>query len=195
MEVETLKKSQVLLKQNAMQVEEEIRQMKKNKYNIEKDLIDKEAAMEIDAETSHLKVTGPMKKTRDTRYANAKQKTSFTPSNWQENTERNLDFANEQIKNCLALQAQVDTVLAHTASHLKSQKDITDRAFDRRIDEVKNAKELLEKQLAETIVKIGEMEESIKTVQRAIAAKQVKISFHGRLSFSKEKLLDRLDHV
>ena len=56
---------------------------------------------------------------------------------------------------------------------MKSQKDLTDRAFERRLDEVKNAKELLEKQLAETIVKIGEVEESTKSVERAIAAKQV----------------------
>ena len=56
---------------------------------------------------------------------------------------------------------------------MKSQKDLTDRAFERRIDEVKNAKELLEKQLAETIVKIGEVEESTKSVERAISAKQV----------------------
>ena len=78
-----------------------------------------------------------------------------------------------QIKNCLALQAQTDTVLAHVASHLRSQKDLCDRAFDRRIDEVKKAKLLLEKQLSETIVKIGEVEESIKSVERGIAAKQV----------------------
>ena len=59
------------------------------------------------------------------------------------------------------------------ASHLRSQKDLCDRAFDRRIDEVKAAKLLLEKQLSETIVKIGEVEESIKSVERGIAAKQV----------------------
>ena len=148
--------------------------MKKTKYNIEKDLVDKEAAMDIDHETSHLKVTGPMKKSRETRYPVPKPKNSFTPSAWQENTERNLEWANRQIKACLALQAQVDTVLAHTASHLRSQKDLADRAFDRRIDEVKTAKLSLEKQLAETIVKIGEMEESIKSIERGIAAKQVK---------------------
>ena len=60
--------------------------------------------------------------------------------------------------------------------HLRSQKDLCDRAFDRRIEEVKTAKLLLEKQLSETLVKIGEVEESIKSVERGIAAKQVKIS-------------------
>ena len=71
------------------------------------------------------------------------------------------------------MQAQTDTVLAHVASHLRSQKDLCDRAFDRRIEEVKQAKLLLEKQLAETVVKISEMEDSIKNVERGIAAKQV----------------------
>ena len=67
LEIETLKKSQALLRQTSLQSEEEIRQMKKTKFNIEKDLVDKEAAMDIDQETSILKVTGPMKKTRETR--------------------------------------------------------------------------------------------------------------------------------
>ena len=84
-----------------------------------------------------------------------------------------MDVANKQIKKCLALQARIDTVLGHVASHLKSQKDLTDRAFDRRIDEVKAAKILLEQQLSETVVKIGEMEESIRSVERGIASKQV----------------------
>ena len=174
--------------------QEEIRQMKKTKYNIEKDLVDKEAAMNIDNETSHLKVTGPKKKSRETRYAVSKAKDSFTPSAWQENTEQNLEWANGQIKACLALQAQVDTVLAHVASHLRSQKDLTDRAFDRRIDEVKNAKLLLEKQLSETVVKINEMDESIRSVERAIAAKQ------GPLATCQQKIQQRkqrpnIEHV
>ena len=176
LEVETLQKSAALLRQTSLQSEEEIRQMKKTKHNIEKDLVGKEVAMDIDNETSNLKVTGPKKKSRETRYAVNKPKDTFSPSTWQENTEQNLEWANGQIKACLALQAQVDTVLAHVASHLRSQKDLTDRAFDRRIDEVKKAKLLLEKQLAETIVKINEMDESILSVERAIAAKQVKIS-------------------
>ena len=119
MEVESLKKSQVLLKQNALELEEEIRQMKKNRYNIEKDLVDKEAAMDIDQETAQLKVSGPMKKSRETRYPAAKQKQSFTPSSWQENTEKNLELANHQIKSCLGLQAQSDTVLGKKCAFKK----------------------------------------------------------------------------
>ena len=58
------------------------------------------------------------------------------------------------------------------ASHLRSQKDLTDRAFSRRIEEVKRAKSLLEEQLAETTIKIGEMEESIESLEKALLAKQ-----------------------
>lgn len=196
LEIETLKKSQTILNQTALEADEEIRQMKKVKYGIEKDLVDKEAAIDIDQQTSALKVTGPMKKSssRGPRYPAEKPKQSFTPSSWQEYTEFNLELSNKQIRQCLALQAQIDTVLAHTASHLKSQKDLTDRSFDRRIDEVKKAKLLLEKQLSETIVKINEMDESIQTLERAIAAKQ------GPLATCQKKIQQRkqrphIEHV
>jgi hypothetical protein len=95
--------------------------MKKIKFGIEKDLVDKEAAIDIDEQTSHLKVTGPMKRTRETRYPVAKPKQSFTPSTWQENTEGNLDLANKQIKACLALQVDgvfMDSLFRHWKYHL-----------------------------------------------------------------------------
>jgi hypothetical protein len=50
---------------------------------------------------------------------------------------------------------------------------LADRAFERRIEEVKTAKLLLERQLSETIVKIGEMEQSIENLERGVSAKQV----------------------
>ena len=50
--------------------------------------------MDIDSETSNLKVTGPMKKTRETRYPAPKAKQSFAPHSWQDFTEKNLAWAN-----------------------------------------------------------------------------------------------------
>ena len=86
------------MRQTSLNAEEEIRQMRKTKHNIEKDLVDKEAAMDIDSETSNLKVTGPMKKTRETRYPAPKPKQSFAPHSWQDFTEKNLDWANGMCK-------------------------------------------------------------------------------------------------
>ena len=54
--------------------------------------------MDIDSETSNLKVTGPMKKTRETRYPAPKPKQSFAPHSWQDFTEKNLAWANGMCK-------------------------------------------------------------------------------------------------
>jgi hypothetical protein len=53
------------------------------------------------------------------------------------------------------------------------------------VDEYKRAKDLLEKQLSETIVKLGEMEESVQSLERAIAAKQ------GPLATCQKKIQQR----
>ena len=174
-EVDTLKNSQVLLKQTLFQVMEDLRLLSKSKFSIERDLADKEAAFDIDQQTSLLKVMGPDRKrgAQTKKYAvEKKSHPLLTPATWQEISEKNLESANFQLKDAIALQSTVDGVLAHIASHLKSQKDLTDRAFERRIKEVKEAKKLLEEQLSETVVKIGEMEEAMLSLERAIGAKQ-----------------------
>lgn len=96
----------------------------------------------------------------------------FSPASWQEHSERNLAEAGKQLKKALQFKSTVDGILAHVATHLRSQKDLTDRALDRRVFEVKRAKALLEEQLAETVVKIGEMDEAVIGLEKAIAAKQ-----------------------
>ena len=118
------------MKQHLAIVNEEIRQTKKVKYGIENDLAGKEVAIDIDQQTKEMKVTGPSKKvSSSTRYPNDKNKTVFTPADWQRFSESNLGIASGQIKRCLEMQSVVDGVLAATASALKSQKDFTDRAF------------------------------------------------------------------
>ncbi len=172
LEVETLKNSQVLLRQTQMQIAEEVRQLQKTRYLIEKDLEDKAAAMDIDQTTSTLKVSGPDKKKGVTKYPAPPHASIYSPADWQEHSEKNLDTANIQIKSAINLKSTVDGIMAHVTSHLRSQKDLTDRAFSRRIMEVKQAKNLLEQQLAETTIKIGEMEESVEALERAVLAKQ-----------------------
>ena len=174
LEADTIKNSQVLLRQTQMQVAEEVRQLQKAKYTIEKDLEDKAAAMDIDQTTSNLKVRGPDKKKGGGggRYPAPPNPTVFSPADWQEHSELNIAAAGLQMKSALNLKSTADGILAHVTSHLRSQKDLTDRAFSRRIEEVKRAKSLLEEQLAETTIKIGEMEESIESLEKALLAKQ-----------------------
>ena len=170
-ENDTIKNSQVLLSQAGLQLNEELRQLQKSKYILEKDLRDKDAALDIDQQTSNLKVSGPDKKRGVTRYP-APKSNVFTPAVWQEYSEKNLQLANGQLKSSRGLQSNVDGILAHIASHLRTQKDLADRAFQRRIGEVQRAKKILEEQLLETTVKLGEVEESIGILEKSISSKQ-----------------------
>ncbi len=83
---------------------EEIRQLQKSKYGVEKDLADKEAALDIDQQTSVLRVTGPgpEKKKADgaavTRYPVDRGGNLFSTADWQDYSERNLQLASSRVR-------------------------------------------------------------------------------------------------
>ena len=102
LEADTIKNSQVLLRQTQLQVGEEIRQLQKAKFAIEKDLEDKAAAMDIDQTTSGLKVRGPDKKQKKggggggNKYATPAHPNVYSPADWQEHSELNIAAAGLQ---------------------------------------------------------------------------------------------------
>ena len=66
------------------------------------------------------------------RYAAiGKSKQPFSTEDWASFSERNLGLAKKAIMTALQLQSSVDVVLARNAANLKTQKDLTDRAFNR----------------------------------------------------------------
>ena len=58
-------------------------------------------------------------------------KQPFTTEDWASFSERNLGLAKRAISNALQLQSSVDVILARNTANLKTQKDLTDRAFNR----------------------------------------------------------------
>ena len=60
-----------------------------------------------------------------------KSKQPFTTEDWASFSERNLGLAKKAIMTALQLQSSVDVILARNAANLKSQKDLSDRAFNR----------------------------------------------------------------
>ena len=58
------------LKHTLRESSDEIRLLNKTKSEIEKDLLDKEAAMDIDEQTARLKITAPKKRTETGRSSN-----------------------------------------------------------------------------------------------------------------------------
>ena len=108
---------------------EEIRRVQKTKADLEKDLIDKEVAIDIDQQTSNLRITAPKKKSemshnRSTgRHGPAqKDKQAFTPHDWQEYSERNIQLSNKAIRSALHLQTAIDGLLARNTANLRTQK-------------------------------------------------------------------------
>lgn len=66
------------------------------------------------------------------RYAAVgKSKQPFSTEDWASFSERNLGLAKKAIMTALQLQSSVDVVLARNAANLKTQKDLSDRAFNR----------------------------------------------------------------
>ena len=99
------------------------------KSDLEKDLIDKEVAIDIDQQTSNLRVTAPKKKSEMSfnrsygRHGPApKNKQEFTPNDWKEYSERNIAISNKAIKGALHLQTSIDGLLARNTSNLRTQK-------------------------------------------------------------------------
>ena len=99
------------------------------KSDLEKDLIDKEVAIDIDQQTSNLRVTAPKKKSEMSfnrshgRHGPApKGKQEFTPNDWKEYSERNIAISNKAIKGALHLQTSIDGLLARNTSNLRTQK-------------------------------------------------------------------------
>ena len=129
LEVATIKGVQESLNQGLQFAAEEIRRLQKVKSDLERDLIDKEVAIDIDQQTSNLRITAPKKKSEmsftraNGRYGPAqKNKQEFTPNDWKEYSERNIALSNKGIKSALHLQTAIDGLLARNTSNLRTQK-------------------------------------------------------------------------
>ena len=73
---------------------------------------------------------------------------STTPDQWEEFSNRNISATDKQCQNAAALRVIVDGVLQTTSNDMRRQKELTDFALARRIDETRDAKEKLEAHLA-----------------------------------------------
>ena len=73
---------------------------------------------------------------------------STTPDQWEDFSNRNIQETDKQCQNSAALRVIVDGVLQTACNDMRRQKDETDVALARRIDETRDAKEKLEAHLA-----------------------------------------------
>jgi tektin-1 len=169
-EVEVYQGVLALLHRTKQQTDEQMRLNRKAKYNLEKDLADKFAAIQIDEHSADLRnnsaglhfVPGAAKISAN----------STTPEQWEDHSNRNILDADKQAQNSAALRAIVDGILQTMCNDMRRQKDETDVVLARRIAETRDAKEKLEGHLAKVKRQMMEVEDTAERLRRAIAEKE-----------------------
>ncbi|XP_075295966.1 tektin-1 isoform X3 [Opisthocomus hoazin] len=161
-EVEVLQGVTALLGRTLEQTNEQIRLNRSAKYNLEVDLKDKFTALMIDDYCASLTNNTP-----DIRYADNAVKIEgnfVTPEDWIGFSNINVEKADKQRNNSLALRALIDGILSQTANDMRKQCEIVNVAFRNKVKEVKDAKHKLETLLA--------MEKNIAALKKAIGDKE-----------------------
>ncbi|XP_023795242.1 tektin-1 [Cyanistes caeruleus] len=169
-EAEVIQGIIALLGRTLEQTNEQIRQNRSAKYNLEMDLKDKFTALTIDDYCASL--------TNDTPHIiyaeNAmKLEANFvSPEDWIDFSNINVEKADKQRNNSLALKALIDGILSQTANDMRKQCEMVNTAFRNWIKEVKDAKHKLETLLAMVMDETASQEKNIAALKKAIADKE-----------------------
>ncbi|XP_060612811.2 tektin-1 [Anolis sagrei] len=169
-EAEVLQGAEALMDRTREQVLEQIRLNRSAKYTVEKDLADKEAALNIDTYCAALNNNTP-----DIRYAQnvvKVEENSVSPEEWIDFSDANANKADRQRNNSKSLQVLVDRILAQVAADGRRQKAAADNALRERIKETKEAKRTLEEHLDKVMEQIGSQEKNITALRKAIVDKE-----------------------
>ncbi|XP_068939333.1 tektin-1 [Petaurus breviceps papuanus] len=169
-EVEVLQGVISLLQRTLEETSEQLRLNRAAKYSLEKDLKDKFVALTIDDFCSSLTNNNP-----DICYANNVvriEPNSVSTEDWADFSSANVEKADKQRNNTLALEALIDRILSQTASDLRNQFEAVNFAFQNRIKETRDTKDKLATHLAEVMDEITCQENNIATLNKAILDKE-----------------------
>ncbi|KAM9370451.1 tektin-1 [Phaethornis superciliosus] len=169
-EVEVLQGVIALLERTLEQTNEQIRLNRSAKYNLEMDLKDKFTALTIDDYCASLTNNTP-----DIRYADNAMTVEgnfISPEDWKDFSNINVEKADKQRNNSLALRALIDGILSQTANDMRKQYETVNAAFRNRVKEVKDAKHKLETLLATVMDETASQEKNIAALKKAIADKE-----------------------
>ncbi|XP_071621499.1 tektin-1 isoform X1 [Heliangelus exortis] len=169
-EAEVLQGVIALLGRTLEQTNEQIRLNRSAKYNLEMDLKDKFTALTIDDYCASLTNNTP-----DIRYADTAVKIEgnfISPEDWIDFSNINVEKADKQRNNSLALRALIGGILSQTANDMRKQYETVNAAFRNRVKEVKDAKHKLETLLAMVMDETASQEKNIAALKKAIADKE-----------------------
>ncbi|XP_044733184.1 tektin-1 [Chrysoperla carnea] len=165
-EYEVIESVQQMLRRTLEQTQEQIRRIKSTFYLIDRDLEDKENALKIDE--LNTKLTEKSTSLRVYHGVTPLTPSDISWSEWSRFTLNNLEAVSKELNGASPLRAYIDTLLTQCVEDLREQRDATNNAFKRRIDETKEAKNKLELQHAQTVRKANEMINNINKLETAV---------------------------
>ncbi|XP_062031466.1 tektin-1 [Lepus europaeus] len=165
-EAEVIRGVLALLTRTLEEVTEQIRLNRSAKYNLEKDLKDKFVALTIDDICFSLNNNSP-----SIRYAEDAvriEPNSVSLEDWLDFSNTNVEKADKQRNNSMALKALVDRILSQTADDLCRQCHVVDTAFRNGLKETKDARDKLALHLDKVMEEIASQEKNVTVLEKAI---------------------------
>ncbi|XP_023648336.1 tektin-1 isoform X2 [Paramormyrops kingsleyae] len=171
---EVIESVSALLQRTLEQTTEQIRLNRSMKYWLEKDLRDKFQAEQIDDHCCILSRSSA--EAPPAEGGTTAPGATLTPKEWEFFSEQNVRKAEREKNNSASLRALAESLLEQTGSDLRHMQLAVEAALERRVQETKAAKQLLEDRLYKVLEEIGSLEMSMATLRAAIADKRAPLS-------------------
>ncbi|XP_042827364.1 tektin-4 [Panthera tigris] len=169
-EAELIRNIQELLKRTIMQAVNQIRLNREHKETCEMDWSDKVEAYNIDQTCAHYH----NQSTEVQFYPHSAkfEESASTPETWARFTQENLYRAERERLASVNLRVLIDSILRDTAEDLRLQCDAVNLAFERRCEEVEDARHKLTDHLHKTLREITDKEHNVAALKQAIKDKE-----------------------
>lgn len=169
-EVEIINNVQDLLKKTIDQSDKQIKLNRNAKQNLEMDWSDKKEALEIDSKSGALR----NEHTDKQFYSGAAkfEEIQSTPESWAQFTHDNIVRAEHERMASIQLRQLIDNILSDTSRDMREQCDTVDVCFQKRLEEMEDAKSKMEENLRKMCDEICQMEKNIDMLKKAIRDKE-----------------------
>ncbi|XP_069342649.1 tektin-4-like [Eulemur rufifrons] len=169
-EAELVRNIQELLKRTIAQAVNQIRLNLEHKETCELDWSDKVEAYNIDERCARYGSQSTDVQFHPHSAANAES--ASTPETWAKFTQDNLCGAQRERRASANLRALIDCVLRDAAEDLRLQCDAVNLAFQRRCEELEDARHKLQNHLNKTLREIVDQEHNVAALKQAIKDKE-----------------------
>nr|XP_019611736.1 PREDICTED: tektin-4 isoform X1 [Rhinolophus sinicus] len=170
-EAELIRNIQELLKRTIMQAVNQIRLNREQKETCEMDWSDKVEAYNIDETCAryHNQSTEVQFHPHSTKL----EESASTPETWAKFTQENLCRAERERLASVNLRGLIDCILRDVAEDLRLQCDAVNLAYERRCEELEDARLKLEQHLRKTLREITDQEHNVAALKQAIKDKEM----------------------